>query len=61
MSDDPGEMHKAVIAGVIEALQALEAPSDLDTVRRRVRRAAGRAVKKALNRRPVVFPVLIEV
>ena len=61
LSDDTDEIHAAVAARVIQSLESLEVPSDLDTVRRKVRTAAGRAVKSAVSRRPVVFPVLIEV
>lgn len=61
LTDEPDEVHAAVIERVIDTLTGLDAQSDMDTVRRKVRTAAGRAVKKALNRRPVVFPVLIEV
>ena len=61
LSDETDEIHAAVVARVLQSLENLDAPTDLDTVRRSVRTAAGRAVKKAVNRRPVVFPVLIEV
>jgi ribonuclease J len=61
VSDDTDDIHAAVRDGVVRGLEGLEVPTDLDTVRRKVRTAAGRAVKKAVNRRPVVFPVLIEV
>ena len=61
VSDEPDALHAAVAERVIQTLAGLDVPSDLDTVRRKVRTAGGRAVKKALNRRPVVFPVLIEV
>ena len=61
LSDETDEIHAAVAARVIQTLESLEVPSDLDTVRRKVRTAAGRAVKSAVSRRPVVFPVLIEV
>lgn len=61
LSDATDDIHAAVAARVIQSLKTLDVPSDLDTVRRKVRTAAGRAVKKAVNRRPVIFPVLIEV
>ena len=61
VSDDTEEIHAAVLARVLQSLGSLETPTDLDTVRRKVRTAAGRAVKAAVDRRPVIFPVLIEV
>jgi ribonuclease J len=61
VSDESEELHAAVAAKVGEGLESLELPADLDTVRRKIRSSAGRAVKRELNRRPVVFPVLIEV
>ena len=61
VSDDTAEIHEQVASSVADALASLELPTDLDTVRRKVRSTAGRAVKRAVNRRPVVFPVLIEV
>jgi len=61
VSDETGEIHKQVAGSVGDALASLELPTDLDTVRRKMRSTAGRAVKRAVNRRPVVFPVLIEV
>jgi len=61
VTDDPEALHTSVAARVSEGLDSLELPADLDTVRRKIRSSAGRAVKRELNRRPVVFPVLIEV
>ena len=49
-----GEQHVALFAD-------LERPIDLDTVRRRVRNSAMRAVRNSVKRRPVVLPVVIEV
>ena len=59
--DDAETLHKDVAARVREAVGNLEWPADLDTVRRRVRNTASRAVKKQINSRPVVIPVIIEV
>ena len=61
VTDEPKDLHEEVARSVAVALDDLELPADLDTVRREIRSAAGRAVKRELNRRPVVFPVLIEV
>jgi ribonuclease J len=59
--DDAEMIHKFVAEAVASAIAGLEFPADLDTVRRRVRNTASRAVKKQLNSRPVVIPVVIEV
>jgi ribonuclease J len=61
VSDETKGIHAEVARSVTDALTALEHPTDLDTVRSKVRSTAGRAVKRVVNRRPVVFPVLIEV
>jgi ribonuclease J len=58
--DETKELHAEVERAVSAALAGVEMPTDLDTVRSTVRSAAGRAVREKLNRRPVVFPVLIE-
>ncbi|MCP4965381.1 MAG: ribonuclease J [bacterium] len=59
--DDADSIHKFVAEAVVSAIGNLEWPADLDTVRRRVRNTASRSVKKQLNSRPVVIPVIIEV
>ncbi len=59
--DDAETIHKFVAERVVAAIADLDFPADLDTVRRRVRNTASRAVKKQLNSRPVVIPVVIEV
>lgn len=61
VSDQTDEIHAAVAERVSQSLDSLEPPSDLDTIRRRIRTTARRAVKQSVNRRPVVFPVVIEV
>ena len=61
VTGDSEEIHKLVADRIVASLGELELPSDLDTVRRRVRSAAGRGVKAELGRRPVVYPVVIEV
>lgn len=60
VSDDTSEIHQEVAAQVSRAVAALDRPTDLDTLRRSVRSAAAKAVKRQIDRRPVVFPVLIE-
>ncbi len=60
VSDETDEIHREVANGVTEALGKMDWPTDLDTVRRGMRSAAARAVKRQINRRPVVFPILIE-
>jgi ribonuclease J len=59
--DDAEAIHKFVAEAVVSAVGSLDWPADLDTVRRRVRNTASRSVKKQLNSRPVVIPVIIEV
>lgn len=59
--DDAHALHKRVAEAVISAVASLDWPADLDTVRRRVRNTASRSVKKQINSRPVVIPVIIEV
>lgn len=59
--DDAEMIHKFVAEAVVRGLEALEWPADLDTIRRRVRNTASRTVKKQINSRPVVIPVVIEV
>jgi len=59
--DDAKQLHDVVAEAVITAIGNLEWPADLDTVRRRVRNTASRSVKRQINSRPVVIPVIIEV
>ena len=61
VTDDTEGIHKVVAERIREAIGDLELPTDLDTVRRKVRSAAGRKVKQELRRRPVVYPVVLEV
>jgi len=59
--DDTEMLHKAVAEQVARAVEEVTWPADLDTVRARVRNTASRTVKRQLNIRPVVIPVVIEV
>lgn len=59
--DDAALLHERVAEAVTSAVASLDWPADLDTVRRRVRNTASRSVKKQINSRPVVIPVIIEV
>lgn len=61
LTDEPEEIHKMVRERVTSGIASLGAPLDHDTVRSKVRSMTGRAVKSHLARRPVVFPVIIEV
>ncbi|MEN8114074.1 MAG: ribonuclease J, partial [Actinomycetota bacterium] len=61
VTGDSQELHDAVQARVEQGIGTLERPIDPDALRRRVRNAARRAVKAHIKRRPVVFPVVIEV
>ncbi len=59
--DEAEALHEGVAEAVRTAVGNLDWPADLDTVRRRVRNTASRSVKKQINSRPVVIPVIIEV
>lgn len=59
--DDAVTLHETVAEAVVSAMGNLDWPADMDTVRRRVRNTASRSVKKQINSRPVVIPVVIEV
>jgi ribonuclease J len=59
--DDAEALHKFVTDAVVSAVGNLDWPADMDTIRRRVRNTASRTVKKQINSRPVVIPVIIEV
>ncbi len=61
VTDLTAEIHTEVAQRVTDVIREFEAPFDPDTLRRRVRSAAGKAVRTSLNRRPVVLPILIEV
>lgn len=61
LTDEAKDVHAQIAESVVKGLGGLDLPTDLDTVRTRVRRSAGRAVKRLVDRRPVIFPVLIEV
>jgi ribonuclease J len=61
LTDEADEIHEDVAQRVADAVRGLQAPLDPDSLRRRVRTAAGKAVRRSLDRRPVVFPILIEV
>jgi ribonuclease J len=61
VTGDSEEIHKLVADRIVEAIGELDMPTDLDAVRRKVRSATGRKIKRELRRRPVVYPVVIEV
>jgi ribonuclease J len=61
LTDDTDAIHEDVAQRVIDVVREFQAPFDPDALRRRVRSAAGKAVRKSLDRRPVIFPILIEV
>ncbi len=60
VSDDEN-LHALVTERVGASMADLDHPVDPDTVRRRIRNSATRAVKASVKRRPVVLPVVIEV
>ncbi len=55
------DMHAMIKERVEQSVASLDHPIDPDLLRTRVRNSATRAVKKAVKRRPVVVPVVIEV
>ena len=61
VTDDSESLHEEIAKRVRVAVEAADTPLDFDDVRRQVRVEARRAVTAALERRPVVIPVLIEV
>ncbi len=61
LADDPAELHEAILARVEQGIASLGRPFEIDALRRRVRNAAGRAVKDAIRVRPFVIPVVIEI
>ncbi len=61
VSDDTKDLHAGVVEDVIEAIHELQLPVDPDALRQAIRLAAARSVKRQLSRRPVVFPLIIEI
>lgn len=57
----PGEVLRLVRAEIEKELKALPKPCDADTVRRHARDIARRVIRQETDRRPVVFPVVLEV
>ena len=61
VTGDSSELHDAVQARVEQGIETLDRPIDPDALRRRVRNSARKAVQSHMKRRPVVFPIVIEV
>ena len=61
MDDAEAVLARAAEAVLVSIEQITERPVEMDTVRRRVRKAAGKAIRKQVSKRPVLFPVVIEV
>jgi mRNA degradation ribonuclease J1/J2 len=61
VTSDDADLHSTVADRVRASVGNLERPIDPDTLRRRVRNSATRAVRASVKRRPVVLPVVIEV
>ncbi|MFV1971796.1 MAG: ribonuclease J, partial [Acidimicrobiia bacterium] len=61
VTTDEEDLHAIIKERVEQSVASLEFPVDPDHLRTRVRNSATRAVKKAVKRRPVVLPVVIEV
>jgi len=61
LSDEPQDLHDLIVERVAKGIETLERPIDMDTLRRRIRNSAGRALKGSMRKRPFVVPVAIEV
>jgi ribonuclease J len=61
VTTDEDDLHAIVAERVRQSVSDLEHPIDPDTLRRRVRNSATKAVRTSAKRRPVVLPVVIEV
>jgi ribonuclease J len=61
VTGDSDELHDAVQARVEQGIETLDRPIDPDVLRSRVRNSARKAVQSHMKRRPVVFPIVIEV
>jgi ribonuclease J len=61
VTSDDEDLHAVVAERVRASVASLDHPIDPDTLRRRVRNTATRAVKSSVKRRPVVLPVVIEI
>ncbi len=58
---DESELHALILERVTSSVAGFDTPIDLDNLRRRIRNASARAVKKHSGRRPVILPVIFEV
>jgi ribonuclease J len=61
VTGDADELHKAIRQRVEQGIATMDRPIDHDALQRRVRNSARKAAQSTMKRRPVVFPVIIEV
>ncbi len=61
LADEPEPVLELAAREVAEELKRLERPCEADTVRRHAREATTRVIRRETSRRPVVFPVVLEV
>jgi ribonuclease J len=61
VTTDEDDLHAVVAERVRASIADLDHPIDPDTLRRRVRNSATKAVRNTAKRRPVVLPVVIEI
>ncbi len=60
--DDPDEILKWAAAEIVSEIAGIEGhPIDIDTLRRHVRQAANRVLRRESQLRPVLFPIVVEV
>jgi ribonuclease J len=57
---ETADLHDLIRERVIASIGTLDVPIDVDVLRTRVRNVARKAAQKDRRRRPVVFPVIIE-
>jgi ribonuclease J len=61
VTTDEADLHAMITERVTQSVESLDFPVDMDNIRKRIRNATARAVKKDSGRRPVVLPVVFEV
>ena len=60
LMDDPGSVLEKAAQAVVSALEGQIGRADLGELQKTVRQAVGRVVRGETQRKPVIFPVVIE-